>query len=222
MSSDRVGQLVILSAPSGAGKTTLARRFQAEHPGTVFSVSCTTRAPRGKEQDGVDYHFVSEAEFADRVLRGEFAEWAEVHGKRYGTLKSVVDDALGNGHIVLFDIDVQGGDAIRARWPRESLSVFLLPPSMVELERRLRSRSTDSDEVIDRRLKAARAEIARGGASYDFVIVNDEIAAAAERLAVIAASHRAELLGRPDPALAVRANAYRRGAISIANYLAGA
>ena len=113
MSSERgpglPGLLLVLSAPSGAGKTTLARAFQARHPEAVFSISATTRAPRGAERDGVDYHFVSPERFAELVGQGAFAEWADVHGRRYGTLRSTVEDALAARRIAIFDIDVQGG-----------------------------------------------------------------------------------------------------------------
>jgi ferredoxin len=120
--SSEPGLLLVLSAPSGAGKTTLAHRFRAAHPDAVFSVSVTTRAPRGAERDGVDYHFVTPERFAQLVAEGAFAEWAEVHGQRYGTLRSTVDEALGAGRIALFDIDVEGGAQLEATWPRESAS----------------------------------------------------------------------------------------------------
>src|SRR5512141_3146302 len=134
MSSDPAapGMLLVLSAPSGAGKTTLAHRFRAAHPDAVFSVSATTRPPRGAERDGVDYHFVTAERFAELAAQGAFAEWAEVHGRRYGTLRAPVDDALARGEIAVFDIDVQGGAAIQAGWPAETVSVFVLPPSMDE------------------------------------------------------------------------------------------
>ncbi len=156
------GLLLVLSAPSGAGKTTLAHRLRASHADAVFSVSVTTRAPRGQERDGIDYHFVSAERFAALVAQGALAEWAEVHGQRYGTLRETVEAALRAGRIALFDIDVQGGAQLRHAFPRESATVFILPPSVAELERRLRGRSTDSEDVIARRLAAARAEVARG------------------------------------------------------------
>src|SRR5512134_2993699 len=156
MSSDGPGLLLVLSAPSGAGKTTLARMFLASCPDARFSVSVTTRAPRGAERDGVDYHFVPATRFAELVAQGAFAEWAEVHGQRYGTLRATIEEALRAGRIALFDIDVQGGSQIKAAWPREAATVFILPPTLDELERRLRGRSTDSEEVIRRRLDAAR------------------------------------------------------------------
>ncbi len=166
------GLLLVLSAPSGAGKTTLAHRVRARHPDAVFSVSATTRAPRGAERDGVDYWFVSPERFAALVAERAFAEWAEVHGQRYGTLRSTVEEALAAGRIAVFDIDVQGGSQVKSAWPAQAVAVFVLPPSMEELERRLRTRSTDSDEVIARRLSAARSEIQRGLDEYDYAIVN--------------------------------------------------
>src|SRR5512136_2776805 len=117
------GQLLVLSAPSGAGKTTLARRFVASTPGARFSVSATTRAPRGAERDGVDYHFLSPEAFAARVVAGELAEWAEVHGRFYGTLRATVEEALRGGAIAVFDIDVQGGGQLLDRWPDDAVPV---------------------------------------------------------------------------------------------------
>ena len=125
------GLLLVLSAPSGAGKTTLAHRFRAEHPDAVFSISATTRAPRGAERDGVDYHFVAPARFAELVAQGAFAEWAEVHGQRYGTLRATVDGALRAGRVALFDIDVQGGEQIEASWPRDTAIVLVLTAAVV-------------------------------------------------------------------------------------------
>jgi guanylate kinase len=193
------GLLLVLSAPSGAGKTTLAHRFRAGHPDAVFSVSATTRAPRGQERDGVDYHFVTPERFAELVVQGAFAEWAEVYGKRYGTLRGTVDAALAAGRVALFDIDVQGGSLIKAAWPGVTAAVFVLPPSPAELERRLRGRSTDSDEMIRRRLDAAHVEVARGLAGYDYVVVNDTLEHALAQLDAIAAHERA---GRGGPRVA--------------------
>lgn len=214
MSSDGApGLLLVLSAPSGAGKTTLARRFLAGHRDATFSISVTTRAPRGAERDGVDYRFVSKERFAQLVSEGAFAEWAEVHGNSYGTLRATVEDALARGLVALFDIDVQGGARLKAGWPRETATVFLVPPSVAELERRLRGRSTDSEETIRRRLAAARAEAARGLASYDYVIVNDTIPGALSRLDAIAAQERAARGGRRDERAEAIAARCRRGAV---------
>jgi guanylate kinase len=203
------GLLVVLSAPSGAGKTTLARRFVASRDDAHFSISATTRAPRGTERDGIDYHFVSPARFAALVEEGAFAEWAEVHGQRYGTLRSTVQEALAAGRIAVFDIDVQGGAQLKALWPGEAVAIVVLPPTMEELERRLRARSTDSDDVIARRLSAARAEVGRGLAEYDYAIVNDELEAALRQLQALADHERARLDGRSDPAAAVAAEELR-------------
>ncbi len=207
------GLLLVLSAPSGAGKTTLAHRFRAEHPDAVFSISATTRAPRGAERDGVDYHFVAPARFAELVAGGAFAEWAEVHGQRYGTLRATVDAALRAGRVALFDIDVQGGEQIEAAWPRDTATVLVLTPTVAELERRLRGRSTDSEAAIRRRLDAARAEVARGLASYDYVLVNDDLDAAYGRLEAIARHERALRGGPADPAASAVAAGCRRGAV---------
>jgi guanylate kinase len=212
------GLLLVLSAPSGAGKTTLAHRFREGHPEAVFSVSATTRAPRGAERDGVDYHFVSPARFAELVARDAFAEWAEVHGHRYGTLRATVEESLAARRVALFDIDVQGGARIKATWPDETAAVFVLPPGAAELERRLRGRSTDSDEVIRRRLEAAREEIARGLAGYDYVVVNDELGAALASLEAIAAHERGRRAGRPDERATRIASACRRGAFDVSRW----
>jgi guanylate kinase len=192
------GLLLVLSAPSGAGKTTLARLFLAGHPEACFSVSATTRAPRGAERDGVDYHFVSRERFAELVAEGAFAEWAEVHGQCYGTLRRTVEESLAAGRIAVFDIDVQGGAQVKARWPDQATTVFVLPPSLEELERRLRTRSTEPDAAIERRLGAARSEIERGIAHYQYVLVNDDLPGAQRQLEAIVAHERARLAGRDD------------------------
>jgi len=209
------GLLLVLSAPSGAGKTTLAHRFRAHHPEAVFSVSATTRAPRGAERDGVDYHFVPPDRFDELAARGAFAEWAEVHGQRYGTLRATVEEALAARRVAIFDIDVQGGARIKATWPDETAAVFILPPGTDELERRLRGRSTDSDDVILRRLAAARAEIARGLAAYDYVVVNDTLEHAHAQIEAIAAHERSRRAGRPAEAAGRVAAACRRGAVDV-------
>jgi len=164
--------LLILSAPSGTGKTTLARRLVAAHPGAVFSVSYTTRAPRGHEKDGADYHFVSEERFQQMIGEGAFVEWAKVHGHHYGTPRSSIDGAQG---LVVFDIDVQGGETIKKQHP-DAVRALILPPSLAELERRLRARSTDDDATVRRRLHAAQIEMRLARlAGYEYWVVNDDL-----------------------------------------------
>jgi guanylate kinase len=180
--------LLVLSAPSGTGKTTLGRRLVEDTPNSVFSISCTTRRLRGAERDGVDYQFVSEHAFREMVQVDAFAEWAEVHGHFYGTSRTVVEDALAHGRLALFDIDVQGGEQLKARYPM-AVTVMVLPPSYAELERRLRARGTDPDHVIERRLLAAQSEIRRGR-SYDYMIVNDDVERALADLKAIVSAER--------------------------------
>ena len=190
------GLLLVLSAPSGAGKTTLAHRLMKDRQDVVFSISYTTRAPRGAERDGVDYHFVDVLTFKRKIEANEFVEWAEVHGHFYGSPQATVDEAMRNKGVALFDIDVQGGQAIRQKHP-EAILIYILPPSMQELERRLRGRGTDGEDTIQRRLLGARSEIERGISSYDYVIVNDEFDRAYAQLSAIVIAERARR-GRVD------------------------
>src|SRR5712692_182314 len=167
--------LLILSAPSGTGKTTLARRLVAANSGAIFSVSYTTRAPRGDEKEGVDYHFVSEERFLEMIALGAFVEWAHVHGHHYGTPKTVIAEAEARGALAVFDIDVQGGESIKKQHP-EAVRALVLPPSLAELERRLRARSTDDDATVRRRLHAARIEIRLALSSgYEYWVINDDL-----------------------------------------------
>lgn len=175
------GLLLVLSGPSGTGKTTLARRLIQDLPGAEFSVSATTRARRGQEKEGVDYLFTDAKKFQKKIEAGDFVEWAEVHGHFYGSPRAVVDRAFANRSLAVFDIDVQGGNAIKRRFP-DAILVFILPPSIGELERRLKGRKTDSEDVIRSRMLAARAEMERGLQSYDYVIVNDDVESAYARL----------------------------------------
>jgi guanylate kinase len=164
---------IILSAPSGAGKTTIARRLLEARSDIGYSVSATTRQPRDGEVEGRDYHFMSRAEFERRRDAGAFAEWAEVHGNLYGTLREEVDRTLALGRHVLMDIDVKGARQFRAAFP-ESVLVFVLPPSAEVLMRRLAGRSTESPATLALRLRNARDEIA-AVADYQYVVVNDDL-----------------------------------------------
>lgn len=179
----RRGRLVVLSAPSGAGKTTLVKALVAAHPELRFSISYTTRKPRPGEADGRDYFFVDEHRFLAMIAAGEFLEHALVFGNRYGTSRAQVDDLLDRGHDVLLEIDWQGARQIRANAPA-CCTVFILPPSLAELERRLRGRGTDAGEVIQRRLAQARDDMAHWD-EFDHVIINDRVEDAAARLAAI-------------------------------------
>lgn len=167
------GLLLVISSPSGAGKTTLARRLAGEFP-LRFSVSVTTRSPRAGEVEGQDYCFVSNARFDEMVAAGEFAEWAVVHDNRYGTRIATVEAALSGGSDCLFDVDFQGGRQIRRQWPVDSVLCFILPPSMVELERRLRQRATEVPAIIERRLTMAWEELKHYD-EYDYLVVNDNL-----------------------------------------------
>ncbi|WP_291511871.1 guanylate kinase [Acidithiobacillus sp.] len=187
--SRAAGILWILSAPSGAGKTSLARALVAEVPNLRSSVSYTTRAPRPGEQDGVDYHFISKEAFAAMAERGEFLEYALVHGNSYGTGESWVKQQLFQGVDCLLEIDWQGARLVRERLPDYAQSIFILPPSLSTLEERLRGRGQDSAEVIARRLAAAREELLHYD-EFDYLVVNADFAAAlADLRCVIRAGH---------------------------------
>lgn len=175
------GLLVIISSPSGAGKTTLSRMLRKEFPEVQFSVSYTTRPIRKGETDGVDYHFVDQDTFKRMVAENEFAEWAVVHGNHYGTSRSAVDRALSGGVDVVFDVDYQGGRALKQQWPDDALMIFILPPDWTTLEDRLRRRATDADEVIRRRLTKALDEL-EYHKEYKHRVVNEDIETAYEDL----------------------------------------
>jgi guanylate kinase len=175
MMMQRKGLLLILSSPSGAGKSTLARRLMAWDPTMRFSVSATTRAPRPGEVDGREYYFRTHAEFEELVAAGQMLEHATVFDNRYGSPRGPVEAAMAEGRDTLFDIDWQGGQQIRASaLARDVVSVFILPPSIAELDRRLRTRGQDSAEVIAGRMAKSESEISHWG-EYDYVIVNDNI-----------------------------------------------
>jgi guanylate kinase len=170
----RRGLLFVLSSPSGAGKSTLSRMLLRADRGIRMSISATTRPPRPGEMDGRDYHFVTVSRFEQMVADGDFLEWAHVFGHRYGTPRAPVDAALHAGQDVLFDIDWQGAQQLHQAAERDVVRLFILPPSIEELEHRLRSRRTDSEEVIEARMARARAEISHWD-NYDYVLVNNEI-----------------------------------------------
>jgi len=165
--------VLIISAPSGSGKSTLARRLVESEPALDFSISVTTRAPRRGDEEGKSYHFVTEQEFLAMRDRGELLEWAQVFGNYYGTSSAVLDHARERGHDLLLDIDVQGARSLMERL-QEAVTVFILPPSRSELEKRLRKRSSDSVEVIERRLSEAAEEVEKY-ADYNYVLVNDRL-----------------------------------------------
>ncbi|GFH62331.1 MAG: guanylate kinase [Candidatus Desulfovibrio kirbyi] len=177
----REGVALVVSAPSGAGKTTLIRRLLGEFSTFSYSVSCTTRRPRAGEIDGKDYSFLSREEFEHRKAEGFFAEWAEVYGNLYGTPLEPVWGMLRQGSDMLFDIDVQGAAQIKLSLDGAAVFVFVLPPSMEELERRLRGRGQDDETVIQRRLESARREMTEAG-WYDALIVNDTLERAYDAL----------------------------------------
>lgn len=164
---------IVLSAPSGGGKTTIARRLLAERDDVGYSVSCTTRPPRPGEKDGTDYHFLSKQEFEDRAKRGEFAEWAEVHGKRYGTLRSEVERVMNEGRHVMLDIDVQGARQLTAALP-EAVTIFVVPPSIDVLLSRLENRNSDTREALDLRMRNALTEL-KDAERYQYLVENDSL-----------------------------------------------
>ena len=192
----RRGIMLILSSPSGTGKTTLAHRLIDQNPDLVWSVSATTRPSRPGETDGEDYFFLSNADFEARASAGEFFEHAEVFGRRYGTLKAPVEDALSEGRDVIFDIDWQGAKLLSEQAPQDVVRIFLLPPSLRLLKDRLVRRGQDSPDVIDSRMAQAKAEIAHWG-EYDYVVINDEFARALEELTAILRAERLKRLRHP-------------------------
>jgi guanylate kinase len=179
----RKGLLVVISSPSGGGKTTICERLRRQNVSYRYSVSVTTRPSRKGEVDGQHYNFVSPEEFRRRVREREFAEWAQVHGYYYGTLKKYVDNILYERQIALFDLDVQGGLQIKKAYP-QSVLVFVLPPNIEVLERRLRGRKTDDEEIIRTRLENSRAEM-EYWPQYDYVVVNDKLDSAVSQVQAI-------------------------------------
>jgi guanylate kinase len=183
----RNGTIFVMSAPSGAGKSTLCRAMMERWPQLVYSVSHTSRSPRPGERDGKDYHFVSKAAFRQKIDAGLMAEWAQVHGNYYGTAVETLEQALSAGQGILLDIDVQGMRQLLEKFPG-AVTIFILPPSMEELKKRLTKRGTETAEVIARRLDHAEREIASRHA-YQHVIVNDSLAEATAALAAVFEDH---------------------------------
>ena len=186
------GAILILSGPSGAGKSTIIDRASSKIGDFYFSISTTTREPREGEVDGVDYYFTDKESFERDIEAGEFLEYAQVHGNYYGTSLRPVKEALMEGKLVIFDIDVQGHRLARERMGDIITSVFITPPTLSELERRLRLRSTDSEDVISKRIKNATDEIKEIG-SYDFVIINDDLDKATREFICVANSARLKM-----------------------------
>jgi guanylate kinase len=186
-----IGVLLVVSSPSGAGKTTLCHKLLEEFDDVRFSVSHTTRAPRKGEVDGQDYHFVADAEFDRLVADERFIEWAQVHGNRYGTSRDEIGAAADEGSDLIFDVDYQGARQIKEQYP-SAIGVFVLPPSIEELKRRLWSRGTDAEQVLQRRFEAALDEIAQHGL-FDYLVVNDDVETAYRdglRAILLAERHR--------------------------------
>jgi guanylate kinase len=195
VSEDR-GILVIVSSPSGAGKTTLTRRLLDEFPQLRFSVSHTTRPIRPGERDGIDYHFVDAPEFQRMIAAGEFAEHAVVFANQYGTARAPIEATLSRGHDMIFDVDWQGGGALATQWPADSLKIFILPPDLATLAERLRRRGTDAPDVIDRRLRKSIDEL-RHYAEYEHLIVNDDLERAYQVLRALYLTRRYGVVDRP-------------------------
>jgi len=195
------GSLIIVSGPSGAGKSALASAVLAILPGLNFSVSYTTRAPRGNERDGTEYHFVNKAQFEALIRGGDLLEWAEVYGHYYGTAREFIDQKLQRGDDVLLDIDVQGALTMRRKRP-EAITIFIMPPSYQDLRLRLENRKLDKEYVIEQRLRIARREIAHYR-DYDYLIINDDFDDSVEELKAIILGARCRMTSRAESAKSV-------------------
>lgn len=196
--TSRRGLLIILSSPSGAGKSTLSRRLIASDPAVTFSISATTRPPRAGETEGKEYYFRTREQFLDMVAKGQMLEHATVFGNLYGSPLAPAEAAISAGRDVLFDVDWQGGQQIRtSALGKDVLSIFILPPSLTELERRLTMRAQDSAEEIARRMQASRAEISHW-AEYDYVLINDDLETCYAQMTSIITAERLRLKRRPD------------------------
>jgi guanylate kinase len=200
----RRGLMLVLSSPSGAGKTTLSRRLLASDDEIDLSISVTTRPPRPGEVDGRDYHFIDRMQFDAMASRGELLEWAQVFGNRYGTPRGPVEKALSSGRDVLFDIDWQGTQQLREKGRADLVSVFVLPPSIPDLEQRLKSRAQDEPDVIRSRMAKASDEMSHW-AEYDYVVINREIADAFEDVRAILGAERLKRERQPGLSAFVRA-----------------
>ncbi len=200
------GHLYIVAAPSGTGKTTLVRLLLENDPGIRLSISYTTRAPRAGEEDGREYHFVGVPDFLTKIGTGDFLEWAEVHGNYYGTSRTWIEAEMAAGRDVLLEIDWQGAQQVRKIFPA-AIGVFILPPSLAELERRLSGRGTDSAETIARRMAAARDEM-RHMAEFDYVIINDDLQQALGDLLSVARASRLSFKAQSQRHAALFANLF--------------
>ena len=200
------GHLYIVAAPSGTGKTTLVRLLLENDPGIRLSISYTTRAPRSGEEDGREYHFVDVPDFLAKIGTGDFLEWAEVHGNYYGTSKTWIEAEMAAGRDVLLEIDWQGAQQVRKVFPA-AIGIFILPPSLVELERRLSGRGTDSPETIARRMAAARDEMRHMG-EFDYVIINDDLQQALGDLLSVARASRLSFKSQSQRHAALFANLF--------------
>jgi len=183
------GAILVLSGPSGAGKSTIINHASDDIGEYYFSISTTTRKPREGEKDGVDYYFVTHEVFEEGIKSGDFLEYATVHGNYYGTSLKPVNEALTKGKLVIFDIDVQGHRLVRAKMGDYVTSAFITPPTLKELEKRLYSRATDDNSIIERRVENAKEEI-KALSEFDFIIINDEVSKAAKEFATIANASR--------------------------------
>ncbi|MDR2426132.1 MAG: guanylate kinase [Endomicrobium sp.] len=177
------GSIIVVSAPSGAGKTSICDAIIKEDKNTIYSISATTRLPRSHEKNGIEYFFVSETKFKTMIKEEKFAEWAKVHGNYYGTLKSFLDKTLKSGKNILLDIDVQGGINIKRQYPQACM-IFIMAPDLKTIEKRLRYRNTDSDKVIKERIKNAKKEL-KSFPKYEYLVINDNFEKAVKSVSTI-------------------------------------